>query len=63
MSVLREGRWVDNRQELLHGQDGLDDRRHGRGRCAASQHGLSSKTMNLITSECGATRFLIIKWP
>ena len=30
---------------------------------APSQHGLSSKTMTRITSECGATRFLSIKWP
>ena len=28
-----------------------------------SQRGLSSKKMNLITSNCGATRSLSIKWP
>ena len=31
--------------------------------CGASQHGLSSKKMVLITSDCVATRSLSIKWP
>ena len=35
----------------------------GGGRCGTSQHGLSSKNMTLITSDCGATRYLSIKWP
>ena len=28
-----------------------------------SQHGLSSKKMTLVTSDCGATRYLSIRWP
>ena len=32
-------------------------------RCGAPQHGLSSSAMALITSDCGAMRFLSIKWP
>ena len=34
-----------------------------RPRCGTSQHGLSSKKMTLIASNCGATRSLSIKWP
>ena len=33
------------------------------GRCGTSQHGLSSKTMALVTSDCGAPRPRGIKWP
>ena len=41
---------------------------HGRpedeaARCGPPQHGLSSKKMTLITSDCGATRSPIINWP
>ena len=32
-------------------------------RCGTSQHGLCSKKMTLITSDCGATRSLRIKCP
>ena len=32
-------------------------------RCGASQHGLHSKKLTLITSECGAKRSLRIKRP
>ena len=32
-------------------------------RCGTPQHGLSSNKMALITSDCGTTRSLSIKWP
>ena len=33
------------------------------GWCATPQHGLPSKKMALVTSDCGTMRSLSIKWP
>ena len=44
-----------------HSQRGLSA--EPTARCPPPQHGLSSKTMTLITSDCGATRSLSIRWP
>ena len=41
----------------------LSTEKTARIRCGTSQHGLSSKKMGLITSDCGTMRSLSIKWP
>ena len=49
---------------LCRGVLGVPAKEHGLlHRCGPPQHGLSSKTMALITSDCGATCYLSITWP
>ena len=52
--------------ECLGSAQGTGDYRMGLGDASsagASRHGLPPNQMTLVTSDCGATRSLSIKWP